>query len=92
MYSTVVRLLFPHVKLDTLSICEYVHFMKHYREQDVRAFLNAKLKHTTQAEIARECGLKRQNVSAMVNGSPIVGKLLTWLGFQRVEGLYERVR
>jgi len=64
---------------------------RYYDEEFVRAALKFKITMGhTQVEIARACGVSPQNVSAMVKGAPIVGKVLAWLGFRRVEGLYEK--
>ena len=63
---------------------------KFYTDQDVRKELARQLTAFTQAELAQFTGIPRQNVSAMALGAPIRGKLLAWLGFKQVQGLYER--
>jgi plasmid maintenance system antidote protein VapI len=42
----------------------------------------------SQAKLARKIGVKPQNLSAMINGSPINGKVLVWLGYEAVNDLY----
>jgi DNA-binding transcriptional regulator LsrR (DeoR family) len=68
--------------------------MKYYMDSDIRKALTDAIRvgNWTQADIARECKVSPQNVSAMVKGAPINGKVLMWLGFRRVDGLYERVK
>ena len=44
----------------------------------------------SQSALAKEIGVKPQNLSVMVNGGNIHGKVLTFLGFERVDGLYRR--
>ncbi len=63
---------------------------RYYTQEQVRAALRRQLEQKSQIQIARECGAKPQNVSVMVQGAPIGGKVLAWLGFKKVEGLYER--
>ena len=64
---------------------------RYYTSSEVRDLLETVLRSHTQAEIARECGVKPQNLSVMAKGAPINGKVLTWLGYRRVDDLYERV-
>ena len=63
-----------------------------YDDAGVRAFLMARISIRSQAACAREIGVKPQNLSAMVKGGPIHGRVLEWLNFRRVEGLYERIK
>lgn len=65
---------------------------RYYTKDQIRAELNRRLAEKRQAEIARLCGVKQQNLSAMVQGATINGKVLRWLGFRRVEHLYERAK
>lgn len=65
---------------------------RYYTDKDVRAVLHRKLEDRTQADLAREVGMKFQNLSVMVKGGPINGKLLTWLGFRRADGLFEKAK
>lgn len=62
-----------------------------FTANDVRSELRKRLDGRTQAEVAREVGIKPQNLSVMASGGPIHGKLLAWLGYRRIEGIYERV-
>ena len=63
---------------------------RYYTADDVRTALSVVLASMTQADLARETGLKPQHISVMAKGAPITGKLLAWLGFERVDGLYSR--
>lgn len=63
---------------------------KHYSSDDVRAELGKRLQGKTQAEVCREIGLKPQNLSVMVAGGPIYGMVLRWLGYRKVDDLYEK--
>ena len=63
---------------------------KLYTAEDVRRTLNRELYTKSQTEIAREVGVKVQNVSVMAAGSPIIGKVLAWLGYERVT-MYRRL-
>jgi hypothetical protein len=63
---------------------------RYYTGDEVRAALDRALKTRTQSAICRECGCKPQHISIMVKGGPITGKVLAWLGFTRVDGLYRR--
>lgn len=63
-----------------------------FTTEDVRAEFRLRLEGKTQIEIAREIGIKPQNLSAMVAGAPINGKVLAWLGFRRIEGLFEKTK
>ena len=65
---------------------------RYYTSDEIRAVLNQKMIGRTQAEVAREIGMKFQNLSVMLKGAPINGKLLKWLGFRRVETLYEKAK
>lgn len=75
-----------------MIFCDSVVFManRYYTADDIRKVFEAKIKGRTQVSICRELGLKAQNLSVMVNGAPINGRVLAWLGYRRVEGLYER--
>jgi len=63
---------------------------KLFTEQDVRKYLHKKLEAMTQAELSRDAGIKPQNLSPVVHGGPMHGKLLSWLGFRRFV-VYERI-
>ena len=63
-----------------------------YTTQDIQKALGQRLKDRTQASVCRELKLKPQNLSVMVRGGPISGRVLEWLGYERVEGLYRKAR
>lgn len=63
---------------------------RYYTKDQVRAELLKRLAGKRQADISRLCGAKPQHLSLMVNGAPVSGKVLAWLGFKKVEHLYER--
>lgn len=65
---------------------------RYYTQEQIRAALNRKLEGSSQIKIARECGAKPQHISLMVNGAPIGGKVLAWLGFKKIENLYEKAK
>lgn len=65
--------------------------MTQFTTEDVRAELARRIEGRSQADVAREIGIKPQNLSIMVAGAPITGKVLAWLGFRRIEGLYARL-
>jgi hypothetical protein len=46
------------------------------------------LKKGSQAALAREIGVKPQNLSVMLQGASINGRVLTWLGYEAVNDLY----
>jgi hypothetical protein len=44
----------------------------------------------TQTAFAAEIGIKPQHLSLILKGSPIYGKALAFLGYERVNDLYRR--
>ena len=64
---------------------------KYYADDAVRAEFMKRLEGRTLTSAAKEAGVKVQHISVMRQGASITGKVLTWLGFRRVEGLYERI-
>lgn len=64
---------------------------KQYTVDDVRAELYRRLQGQVQSRVAREIGVQPQNLSVMASGGPIHGKVLAWLGYRRIEGIYEKV-
>ena len=62
----------------------------YYGVEHVRRAFDLKLAGRTQVEVAREIGIPPQNLSQMVRGAPVTGKVLSWLGFRRVKNLYEK--
>ena len=63
---------------------------KYYTDGDVRNALVGCIFATSQASVSRASRVKPQNVSLMAQGAPIRGKLLAWLGYRQVKGIYER--
>jgi hypothetical protein len=63
----------------------------HFTRNDVRAELEKKFRGRTQVSVCREIGVKPQNLSPMLAGGPIYGKVLEWLGYRKVDDLYEKV-
>jgi tRNA threonylcarbamoyladenosine modification (KEOPS) complex Cgi121 subunit len=63
---------------------------KRISADDVRGELIRRMAGRTQIEVAREIGIPPQNLSVMVKGAPIGGKVLSWLGYRRVVE-FERV-
>lgn len=62
-----------------------------YADDAVRAEFTKRLAGRTMTSAAQEIGVKLQNLSIMKQGAPISGKVLAWLKFRKVEGLYERI-
>jgi hypothetical protein len=65
---------------------------RYYTVEQIRAALKQKMNGKTQADVAAEIGVAPQQVSATLKGFAPATKVLTWLGYKRVEGLYERNR
>lgn len=63
---------------------------RYYTDEDVRKELAYRTAGRIQADIARTIGVKPQNLSLMLRGAPIGGKVLAWLGFERAAGLYTK--
>jgi hypothetical protein len=63
----------------------------HFTTNDVRRELAKRLVGRTAASVCREIGVKPQNLSPMLAGGPIYGKVLRWLGYRKIDDLYERV-
>lgn len=64
---------------------------RYYAEDAVRAAFLKRLDGRTLTSAAKEAGVKVQHISVMRQGASITGKVLTWSGYRRVEGLYERI-
>jgi hypothetical protein len=64
---------------------------RYYADDAVRAELSKRLAGRTMTSVAKEAGVKVQHISVMNQGASITGKVLAWLGYRRVEGLYERI-
>ena len=62
---------------------------RYYTDEQARVMLRKRC--VSQTELAKHLRVTRQNVSAMLNGAPLHGKVLEWLGFRRVKGLLERI-
>ena len=67
--------------------------MSYLTEPELRKLLTKKLRGRTQTEVAQEAGIKPNLMSMAVHGNAITGKLLHFLGYERVrERLYRKVR
>ena len=77
-----------------MIFCETILGManRYYTSEEVRRVFEMRLRDRTQVSVCRELGMKAQNLSVMVKGAPITGKVLDWLGFERVEGMFTRKR
>lgn len=64
---------------------------RYYTEDAVRADLLKRLEKRTMTSVAKEVGVKLQNLSVMKLGLPITGKVLEWLGYRAVKRMYERI-
>ena len=64
--------------------------MGYVTQDELRALLRKKLGSGTQAALARAIGVKPQNLSVQLQGLPIQGKVLAWLGYEAVNGLYQK--
>jgi len=64
---------------------------RYYSDVHVRDAFLSKMIGKRQIAVATEIGVPAQNISAMLKGAPITGKVLVWLGFRPVRGLYEKV-
>jgi len=65
---------------------------RYYSENIVRAELKKRLAARSQAEVARDLGIHRQQVSAMATGGPLSARMTGWLGFREVRGLFAPLR
>jgi len=63
---------------------------KRYTEAHIRIELKNRLQTMTQKDIARVVDMHQPDVSVAVRGGAIPAKLSAWLGFRKVEGIYER--
>lgn len=67
--------------------------MKYYSEDQVRSALKCRLNGKTQAELAKQIGVGQNFLSMVINGAPVTGKILSFLGFAKVRTrLYERAK
>jgi hypothetical protein len=68
--------------------------MAYVTQAQLRAVLRLKLakRNNRQVDLAREIGIKQQNLSIALKGAPIGGKILDFLGYERVDGLYRKQR
>lgn len=66
---------------------------KCYTKSDVRTAFVRRVTQTSQAQLARDAEVKPQYISAMWNErEEITGRVLTILGFERVEQHYRKVK
>ena len=57
--------------------------MNYITEEALRKKLLQALKGKTQSELAREMGVQQNFLCMAVNGSPITGKILEYLGYRK---------
>jgi hypothetical protein len=65
--------------------------MAYVTQEHLRKLLMKELQGRTQVSLCRELGIKPQNLSIMVKGSPIIGRLLAHLGYEKVDDLYRKI-
>lgn len=61
-----------------------------WTQQDLRTELMARLRNRRNVDACAEIGVKPNHLSQVVNGMPINGAILKWLGFEKSESLYRR--
>ena len=66
--------------------------VKYFSRAEVREALDRALRDRTMTSLAEEIGVPIQSISVMRQGAPINGKVLAWLGFERVDGIFRKVR
>ena len=59
-------------------------------DEQLRKILKRRVGDQKQVHLAKEIGVKPQNLSIAIKGAPIGGKILAWLGYERVDGIYRR--
>jgi hypothetical protein len=66
--------------------------MAYVTTEQLRSLLRRALakRNNRQVDLAREIGVKPQNLSVVLKGAPIGGKILDFLGYERVDGLFKR--
>jgi hypothetical protein len=64
--------------------------MAYVTQEQLRTMLVKKIGSRRNAVVSREIGVKPQNLHIMSQGAPIVGKVLAWLGYEKVNDLYRR--
>ena len=63
--------------------------MEFVTQDELREMLRERsLNKGSQASLARDIGVKPQNLSVMLRGSSIHGKVLKWLGYEAINDLY----
>jgi hypothetical protein len=67
--------------------------MAYLTEAELRHLLRKRLAGRTQAKVAEDAGIRPNVLSMAVHGNPITGKLLAYLGYERVrERLYRKTK
>lgn len=65
--------------------------MSYLTESQLRKVLAKRLAGRTKKQVADEAGINPNALSMMLHSAPITGKLLSYLGYRRVQDrLYER--
>ena len=62
--------------------------MEFVTQNYLRTLLREKLGDGTQTALAKQINVKPQNLSQMLNGARINGRVLHWLGYKAVDDLY----
>jgi hypothetical protein len=65
---------------------------RYYTEDEMRKRFDQLINGRTQHKVAAEIGIKRQQVNAMIRGEQLSAKVLAWMGYQKVQGVYEKVK
>ena len=58
---------------------------RRYSEHHLRRILKKLIQSNTQSSVAEQIGVSSAFLSRAVNGGPLTGKVVIWLGFRRVE-------
>ena len=67
--------------------------MAYVTQDDLRKLLRKRrAEFDTQKEMAAATGAKPQNLSLMLKGAPINGRVLRWLGYEAVNDLYRPLK
>jgi hypothetical protein len=64
--------------------------MAYVTNEQLRKMLKRKLADRSQADLSKEIGVKPQNLSIVLKGAPVGGRILSFLGYEKVDGLYRK--
>jgi hypothetical protein len=62
-----------------------------FTEQQIRDDLSKRMKTMTQADVSRITGIFPPNISQMVRGAPLTARMMKWLGYREIRGIYEKL-